>query len=333
MLRALKALLVAPALALAALATGPALSPLATGAARAEAPLQATQVPGYYRVMVGTTEVTALFDGLIELDKSLLKNAKPDDVRRLLARMFVGDPKMQTAVNAYLVNTGKNLVLIDAGAAKLFGPSLGNVIENMKAAGYAPAQVDTVLITHLHADHVGGLNDAAGKPWFPAAKLYVAEAEAAFWLSAETAAKAPEPMRPFFKMAKDSVAPYESAGRMATFKPGAELVPGITAIAAAGHTPGHTGFRIRSGEASMLVWGDIVHAHAVQFAQPQVVIEFDTDPKQAAATRLALFGETAKSRELVAGMHLPFPGIGRVRDDGKGTFAWVPLEYAPLRAK
>jgi glyoxylase-like metal-dependent hydrolase (beta-lactamase superfamily II) len=124
--------------------------------AQAEAPLAQTQVPGYYRHQLGQFEVTALFDGAIELDTKLLKNAKPADLQRLLSRMFVGNPKMQTAVNAYLINTGKQLVLVDAGAAKLFGPSLGYVLENMKAAGYDPAQVDAVIITHLHGDHMRG---------------------------------------------------------------------------------------------------------------------------------------------------------------------------------
>ena len=118
--------------------------------AQAEAPKVLTQVPGYYRTQLGQFEITALYDGSIELDTKLLKNASAADLQRLLSRMFVGNPKMQTAVNAYLINTGSHLVLVDTGAAKLFGPSLGYVLQNMKAAGYEPAQVDTVIITHLH---------------------------------------------------------------------------------------------------------------------------------------------------------------------------------------
>lgn len=129
-----------------------ALAPLA----QADAPQAQTQVPGYYRAQLGRFEITALFDGAIELDSKVLKDAAAADLQRLLSRMFVGNPKMQTAVNAYLINTGNHLVLVDTGAAKLFGPSLGFVLQNMKAAGYEPAQVDTVVITHLHADHVGG---------------------------------------------------------------------------------------------------------------------------------------------------------------------------------
>lgn len=298
--------------------------------ARAEAPLAQTQVPGYYRHQLGQFEVTALFDGVIELDTKLLKNAKPADLQRLLSRMFVGNPKMQTAVNAYLINTGKQLVLVDAGAAKLFGPSLGYVLENMKAAGYDPAQVDAVIITHLHGDHMGGLNDANGRPVFPKAKIMVPRAEHSFWLSKEAADKAPEGMKPFFKMARETAAPYQAVSRWTPFSDGAQVAPGIRAVAANGHTPGHTAYAVESAGQKLLIWGDLVHAHAVQFAKPGISIEFDVDQNQAIATRRAVMQSAAESKTLVAGMHLPFPGLGRVRAEGKGSYSWVPIEFSPL---
>lgn len=298
--------------------------------AQAEAPMVSTQVPGYYRTQLGQFEVTALFDGAIELDTKLLRNASATDLQRLLSRMFVGNPKMQTAVNAYLINTGSHLVLVDAGAAKLFGPSLGYVVQNMKAAGYEPAQVDTVVITHLHGDHVGGLNDASGQPLFTKAKIFVAEAESDFWLSRKIADAAPTEVQPFFKMARDSAAPYLAAGQWKTFTGGSVLVPGIQAVTANGHTPGHTAFAVESEGQKLLIWGDLVHAHAVQFARPGVSIEFDIDQKQAIATRRSIMKAMAASKSLVAGMHLPFPGIGHVRADGKDRYSWVPIEFAPL---
>lgn len=300
--------------------------------ARAEAPMAQTQVPGYYRMQLGQFEVTALYDGAIELDTKLLHDATPADLNRLLARMFVGNPKMQTAVNAYLINTGRHLVLVDAGAAKLFGPSLGYVLQNMKAAGYEPAQVDTVVVTHLHGDHMGGLNDAAGKPVFPQAKILVAQADNDFWLSQKVADAAPSQVQPFFKMARDTAAPYQSSGQWQTFVDGSELVPGIRAVKASGHTPGHTAYAIESAGQKLLIWGDLVHAHAVQFAKPGVSIEFDIDRKQAVITRRAIMMAMAASKSLVAGMHLPFPGIGHVRAEGKGAYSWVPIEFAPLPA-
>lgn len=302
------------------------LAPLA----RAEAPRAQTQVPGYYRTQLGQFEITALFDGVIELDTKLLHNASPTDLRRLLSRMFVGNPLMQTAVNAYLVNTGSHLVLVDAGAAKLFGPSLGRIVENMKAAGYEPAQVDTVIITHLHADHIGGLNDAGGKPLFAQAKVFVAQADSDFWLSQKVADSAPAGAQPFFKMARDAAAPYLASGQWKTFADGAELVPGIRAVSATGHTPGHTAYAVESEGKKLLIWGDLVHAHAVQFARPGVSIEFDVDQKKAIVTRRGIMRAMAASGSLVAGMHLPFPGIGHVRSEGRGSYSWVPLEYSPL---
>ncbi len=296
----------------------------------AEAPATKTQVPGYYRLQLGKFEVTALFDGTIELETKLLKNTNEVELRKLLARMFVGSPKMQTAVNAYLINTGSNLVLVDAGAAQLFGPGLGYVLQNMKVAGIDPAQVDTVVITHLHGDHVGGINGADGKPVFPKANVLVAQADNDFWLSQQIADAAPKEAQPFFKMARDAAAPYQAAGRWKTFKVGETLVPGVRAVQASGHTPGHTAYAVESEGQKLLIWGDVVHAHAVQFAKPGVSIEFDIDQKQAIATRRNLMKAMAESKSLVAGMHLPFPGIGHVRAEGKGSYAWVPVEFSPL---
>ena len=169
-----------------------------TSFVQAEAPKVQTQVPGYYRYQLGQFEITALYDGVIELDKKLLQHSSPTDLDRLLARMFVGNPKMQTAVNAYLINTGDHLVLVDTGAAKLFGPSLGYILQNMKAAGYEPGQVDSVVITHMHPDHIGGLNDAGGQPVFPKARIMVAQADNDFWLSQKQADAAPADARAIF---------------------------------------------------------------------------------------------------------------------------------------
>lgn len=298
--------------------------------AGAASALQKTQVPGYYRMMVGAFEITALYDGYIDVDSKLLKNASEQEIRSLLARIFVKGPQMQTAVNAYLINTGQQLVLIDAGAAKKFGPSLGYLIDNLKAAGYDPAQVDTVLITHLHGDHVNGLVTPEGKPAFANAEIWSAKADNDFWLSSEVAAKAPQDAQPFFRMAQDAAAPYQQIGKWKVFAADGEIVPGIRSVATPGHTPGHSAYLVASNGQQLLIWGDLVHSHSVQFSRPEVVIEFDVNKKQAIATRKAMFARTAKEKLLVAGMHLPFPGIGHVRSERKG-YAWVPIEFGPIR--
>jgi len=294
---------------------------------------QTTQVPGYYRMAVGDFEVTALYDGYIVIDQKLLKGVKEKDVQSLLARMFVENTKgVQTAVNAYLVNTGDHLILVDTGAAKCFGPTLGAIGDNIRAAGYDTSQVDAVLLTHLHGDHACGLVAADGNAAFPNATVYVAKEEAGFWLSKDVMAMVPQDTQAFFKMAQDSVEPYERAEKLKQFSGGATIVPGVVAVPTPGHTPGHAGYLFSSAGQQLLVWGDIVHSHAIQFARPEVAIEYDTDSKQAIASRKKIFAEVAKQKLWVAGAHLPFPGIGHVRAEKKG-YAWVPVEYAPLLDK
>jgi glyoxylase-like metal-dependent hydrolase (beta-lactamase superfamily II) len=304
----------------------------AAAPAAAEPPAQkGDQVGGWHRFKLGAFEVTALYDGYIDLDRKLLANASAQTVEALLRRMFVDYGKgMQTAVNAYLIHTGNRLVLVDAGTAKAFGPTLGFVLANIKAAGYDPAQVDTVLLTHLHPDHANGLLTPEGAPAFPNAQVWADKAEAAFWLDEATAAKAPKDKQVFFKMAQAAVAPYKAAGKFATFSGQADLPAGIAAVATRGHTPGHTSYLFSSQGQSLLVLGDLVHSHAAQFAHPEIAIEFDSDKAAAVRTRKTVFAEAARDRLWVAGAHLPFPGIGHVRAEGK-AFAWVPLEYSPIR--
>lgn len=297
--------------------------------AHAEAPAVGTQVPGYYRVALGDMEVTALFDGYVDLGANLLLGANKAEVQRLLASKFIAGDKVQTAVNAYLINSGGKLILVDAGAAKAFGPTLGFIGDQLRAAGYKPEQVDVVLLTHLHADHVAGVLDASGKPLFPNAEVYVNKTEADYWLSEDNAAKAPKDFKAFFELARKSVAPYQAAGKFKTFSGEAEF-GGIKAVASNGHTPGHTSYLVESKGQRLLILGDAVHSHAVQFARPEVAIEFDSDKKAAIAARKALFAWAAKDKLLVSGMHLPFPGLGHVRAEGKG-YAWVPVEYSPIR--
>ena len=302
---------------------------LGSSLAIAEAPQQKTQVPGYYRLMLGQFEVTALYDGAIDLDEKLLKNIDKRDIQRLLAREFLKGPKVQTAVNAYLVNTGNKLVLIDAGAAKLFGPGLGNIVDNLRAAGYTPEQVDTVLVTHLHGDHINGLVTPDGQRVFTNAEVWSAKADNDFWLSEAIANQAPKDFQPFFKMSRDAAAPYLAAGKWKTFDSDRELLAGVSSVDTHGHTPGHASYLFQSGDQRLLVLGDLVHNHAVQFARPEVAFEFDNDPKQAVATRKRIFHKAAREKLMVAGMHLPFPGVGHVRKEAKG-YAWVPAEFAPL---
>jgi glyoxylase-like metal-dependent hydrolase (beta-lactamase superfamily II) len=310
------------------------LAPLAgalllAGAAHAAAPQVKTQAPGYYRMMLGDFEITALSDGILDLQPGkLLTNTTPAEVQGLLQRSFEADA-VPTSVNAYLVNTGDKLVLIDTGAAKLFGPTLGNLLSNLAAAGYKPEQVDAVLITHMHGDHVGGLI-ADGKIAFPNATVHADQRDAAFWLDPLRLEKAPEAMKDFFRGAQMSLGPYVGAGRFKAFDGSTELFPGVRAIATPGHTPGHSVYSVESKGQRLVLWGDLMHIAAVQFPKPTVTISFDVDSPAASAQRRKAYADAAKGRYLVAASHLPFPGIGRLRAEGKG-YVWVPLTYNSVR--
>jgi len=302
--------------------------------AQAAPPAQAqVRLPGYFRTAVGDFEVVALFDGHTKIPQQLLKGASAQDIQTLLRRAFLpAEGAMQTAINGFLIHTGQHLVLVDSGAAACFGPTgpaVGNIRANLVAAGYKPEDVDTVLLTHLHPDHACGIADAAGGAAFPNATVWASRDEAAYWLSEKITAQAPEVKRGGFKMAQASVAPYMAAGKFKTFTAGDVLLPGLAIAPSPGHTPGHTGYLFTSKNENLLVWGDVAHAHAVQFAHPEISIEFDSDQKVAITSRKKVLAEAAQKRLLVAGAHLPFPGIGHVVVETTG-YRWVPVEFGQV---
>ena len=299
------------------------------GSAHAAAPQVKTQAPGYYRVMLGDFEVTALSDGTFTapMDELLTRTTKAH-AGKMLARDFLKSP-IETSVNGYLINTGAKLVLIDTGAAKLFGPTLGSLADNLKAAGYQPEQVDEIYITHMHPDHVGGLM-AVEKLAFPNAVVRADQHDADFWLSAANLEKAPAEAKGFFQGAQASLNPYVAAGKFKPFNGDTELVPGIKAVAAPGHTPGHSIYVVESQGQKLVLWGDLMHVAAVQFPEPSVTIQFDTDSKSAAVQRKKAYAEAAKQGYLVGSAHLSFPGLGHLRAEGKG-YAFVPVNYSGLK--
>ena len=297
--------------------------------AHAAAPFAKTSAPGYYRMMLGDFEVTALSDGTVDLpvDK-LLSNTTPAKVKKALAKSFLTVP-VETSVNAYLINTGSKLVLIDTGAAKLFGPTLGNLLVNLKAAGYQAEQIDEVYITHLHPDHVGGLMDG-DKMAFSNAIVRADKHDVDYWLSQANLDKAPADSKGFFQGAMASLNPYIKANRFSAFEGNTELVAGIKAVATHGHTAGHSAYAVESKGQKLVLWGDLIHVAAVQFDDPSVTIAFDTETKAAAAQRKAAFADAAKGGYLVGATHIAFPGLGRVRANGK-AFSWMPANYGVAR--
>jgi len=309
----------------AAIALGSAALVVAPTSASAAAPQLRTQAPGFYRTMLGDFEITALSDGTIDLDVAKLLAEPAAKTDAALAKAFVHGP-LETSVNAYLVNTGTRLVLIDAGAGTLFGPTLGKLLANLQAAGYQPAQIDDIFVTHMHPDHVGGLS-ANGVRVFPNATLHADKRDSDFWLSQSNLDQAPEASKGFFQGAMASVNPYVAAGKYQPFESDGEPVPGVRTLASVGHTAGHTSYLVESKGQRLLVIGDLIHVAAVQFADPGVTMAFDNDAKAAALSRSAVFKVAAKDGALVGAAHLQFPGLGHLRAAGP-SWQWVPVNYS-----
>lgn len=291
-------------------------------------PPQVRSTPGYFRTMLGRFEVTVLSDGTVTIPlNTLLTHTTPSEVNSLLHRAGINPAKVETSINAFLIHTGTRLVLIDAGAGKVFGPHAGGrLVQSLRAAGYRPEDITDVLLTHIHADHSGGLT-VDGNAVFPNATVHVQSREAGFWLTPENKAKNAPRHAHAFDQAKHDLEPYVKAGRVQTFLSNGNVVAGIKAVAAPGHTPGHTLYEVESDGQKLLLWGDLIHAKDAQFPSPSITIQFDVDEDAAAGQRKAAMAEAASKGYLVGAAHISFPGIGRVLADGK-SFLWLPLNYS-----
>lgn len=286
-------------------------------------PAAPPQAPGFYRLTVGDYRVTVLLDGTGKRDVAAIMS-QPAVVRKAYAAAHQAMP-VDLSINCFLIDTGKMLLLVDTGAGELFGPAAGKLIAHLRAAGYAPNRIDAVLLTHIHADHSGGLT-IKGQRVFPNATVYVDAADPALWLDARKEAAASAERRDTFAQARRSITPYRTANRLRTFSAPSEVFPGITAVPVRGHTPGHAAYRIDRGGSRLLLWGDTMHAQEAQFAHPDITIAYDNDPARAAAARTALLTQLADTGELVGGAHLSFPGLGRVEKTARG-FAWHAEPY------
>jgi glyoxylase-like metal-dependent hydrolase (beta-lactamase superfamily II) len=250
---------------------------------------------GIFSYRVGRFEVFMLVENQGQGRSSLLIGADAGAINR-----YLPGGTYQSETNTFLIRTGEKNILVDTG----FG---GALFDHLKTLGVDPAQVDAVLLTHMHGDHIGGLQKE-GKPLFPRATVYLAQEERAFWAGAANAVAA--------------LAPY--GDKVVSFRPGElgaaipELLPGITPIAAFGHTPGHTLFQVQSGDEKFLIWGDLMHVQGIQFPLPAVSVTYDTDPAAAAAIRTRVLEYAARNRIPIGGMHLVYPAIGTVTPEGSG---------------
>ena len=273
---------------------------------------------GFYQYQFGKYKIVALLDGTNQLNRELFnKNIENEERLKLFEQLGIKGA-LPTSVNAFLIDDGQSVMLVDSGAASCFGPHLGSVVKNIEAAGYKPFNIQTVFLTHLHPDHVCGIAKD-GLAVFPLANLYVHEDEVQYWLNPNTLAAIPTGSQDKFKATvaqiEKAVAPYKQNRTFRTFKDGA-IINGLEVINSAGHTPGHRSFKLTNGNDQFVFLGDVVHTHQLQFEQPMLAVEFDVEPVKAAETRKRIFDELARKKAVVAAAHLPFPGIGHIEFNG-----------------
>ncbi len=283
--------------------------------------------PMLYDRKLGDITVTTLLDGSFNLGLEILTNADPAVVEASLAAAYL-DPKaaIPIPITAYLVRSGDQITLIDAGAGVAFGPGAGRLIPTLAAAGVAPEAVNRVILTHMHPDHIGGLMTGEAAT-FANASVHVSGTDLNFWTDEAIAASVPESAQGFFALARGVAAAY--GDRITPFDGDADLGGGVTAIAMNGHTPGHTGYRLSSGSEQLIIWGDTAALAALQFSHPDIGISFDADGAAAAETRKKVLAMAVADKIAVSGCHLPFPGFGHVEAKGD-AFAWVPEEWKNL---
>ncbi|URK87508.1 MBL fold metallo-hydrolase [Rhizobium sp. RCAM05350] len=292
----------------------------------AKAPFSSIANAGYYRFRFGSFEVTALSDGTLPLPMGTIYQDAPEaHLNEILDNNLLGrEPHI--SINAYLLNDSNRLILVDAGTGSLFGPAAGKLIANLKKSGYAPEQVDAVILTHIHADHSGGLT-VDGVAQFPNADVMVPDREYTYWIDKLYVGHVVAGKEGEFAQAEAALRPYIESGRVKHFGPNEAPLPGFGSILRAGHTPGHSSIFVRNEDGEkFVIWGDIIHGDYVQFDEPDIYVTFDVDGAEAVKTREIALQEAADERYLVAGAHLPFPGIGYVTRDST-LYRWVRQNY------
>ncbi len=284
-----------------------------------------TKPPGFHRIRVGEVEVTALLDGGMQGANDFIPrffpDSTPESIATLRERSWFEPRGLHQPVGCYLVNTGRTLFMVDCGGHSSFIPTTGGTLDALRASGYRPEQVDAVLLTHIHPEHALGLSFDGTTRNFPNAEVVVSEVDHRFWTDPAMESRVPQGQR-FIEAARRAIGPYQ--GRIRTFPIDreVEVIGGVTSVPAPGHTPGHVSFRFSSGDETMLIWGDIAHQTVIQLARPRWRVGVDVDQAMGVDSRVRTLEMLSRERILVGGVHVPWPGFGRVVADGEG-YAWV----------
>ncbi|MGO9356874.1 MAG: MBL fold metallo-hydrolase [Xanthobacteraceae bacterium] len=312
-----------------------ALSPLLPRRASAAVPATGAQAPGFYRYKIGSLECTSINDGArsFPLSDKFVTNIPKAEAAAAAEAAYMPAGMVTVPFNPQLINTGAKLVLIDSGmGAANLEPSkgaVGRTLQNLAAAGIDPTSIDVVVMSHLHPDHTNGIRAADGSLAFPNAEIMAPAKDWEFWMSDDNAAKAESNpmMKAYFANVRKVYAGIES--RVTRYDWDKEIVPGITSVAAPGHTPGHTAFVVASGGSKVLLQSDVTNIPEFFLRHPDWHVAYDVDPDVAQTTRHKFYDMAAAEKALVVGFHFTFPSIGHVEKDGAG-YRLVPVAWNPV---
>ena len=314
------------------LRAGGAASLLAAGhvllpaAGFAKAPMQEGQVPGFFRFHVGAFEITVLSDGNLILPATSLAVNVPEVMLKSFLRSNMRNTEQRVGhINVALINTGSELILIDVGSGENFQPTAGKLAENLEASGYMPEQVDKVIMTHAHPDHIWGLtDDFEDARRYPNASYVMTSADWDFWTAKDSASKVPANIQGFAIGARKHLLPIAEKTKMV--KAGEQVAPGITLVDTPGHSPGHTSVLVEQGGDRLLITADAITDAQVSFEHPDWHPGLDLQPEIAVKSRKKLLKMASTERFTVLSYHLPFPGVGHIAARGN-AFRWVPSSF------
>ena len=292
--------------------------------AQAKAPFLGASKPTFYRFKIGTFEITIISDGEAMIDKVYPlfgANSSEQDVKTLLTNNLLPTQLFKPSFLPTIINTGKEVVLFDTGNGDdgfAPRPHAGNLAKRLSKAGFTADQIDIVVLTHGHPDHINGIKEQ-GKEVFPNAQYVISDIEFDFW---ENDDKLPKAVKPYAKTFKANTTGLKEKFRF--IKPGDQVVTGIEAIKAYGHTPGHLAFHIESNGQELLLMADCAHHHVISLARPDWHMIFDYDKQQSAQTRKTIFDMASKDKLPVIGYHMPFPGLGFIEKRSASGYRWIP---------